>query len=104
MRRVAALGCSLATLLLTSLCEGAEPDPHPGRYLAANCTGCHGTQGRSTGAVPAIAGLGRTVIVEAMRAFRSGDRAATVMHQHAKGYSEAQIELLADYFAAQKPL
>ncbi len=104
MQRIIVIGCALATLLLASLCDGAEPDPHPGRYLAANCTGCHGTQGRSTGGIPAIAGLDRAAIVEAMRAFRTGDRPATVMHQHAKGYSEAQVELLADYFAAQKLL
>jgi len=37
-----------------------------------------------------------------MRAFKSGARPATVMHQLAKGYSDAQIEAIAAYFAAQK--
>ena len=37
-----------------------------------------------------------------MRAFRDGKRPATVMHQLAKGYSDAQIDALAGYFAAQK--
>jgi cytochrome c553 len=37
-----------------------------------------------------------------MRAFRDGKRPATVMHQIAKGYSDAQIESLAAWFAAQK--
>ncbi len=105
MRRGPALGCTLAaTLLLSSFCQAAGPDPHPGRYLAATCAGCHGTQGRSTGGIPPIAGLDRAAIIEAMQGFRSGERPATVMHQHAKGYTAAQIELLADYFAAQKPL
>lgn len=54
--------------------------------------------------MPSIAGMERNAIVGAMRAFQSGERPATVMHQHAKGYSAAQIELLADYFAAQKRL
>ena len=31
-----------------------------------------------------------------------GARPATVMHQLAKGYSDAQIEVIAAYFAAQK--
>nr|MBA3590336.1 cytochrome C [Methylibium sp.] len=39
---------------------------------------------------------------EQMRAFRDGKRPATVMHQIAKGYSDAQITALAAYFAAQK--
>ena len=40
--------------------------------------------------------------VEQMNAFKSGARAATVMHQLAKGYNAAQIDRLAAYFAAQK--
>jgi cytochrome c553 len=41
-------------------------------------------------------------LVEQMKAFRSGSRPATVMHQLAKGYSDAQVETIAAYFAAQK--
>jgi cytochrome subunit of sulfide dehydrogenase len=77
-------------------------DEHPGRFLAANCTGCHGTQGRSIGGLPSLAGLDRSYILNAMEEFKSGTRAATIMHQHSKGYSEAQFELIADYFASQK--
>ncbi len=77
-------------------------DEHPGRSLAANCTGCHGTQGRSTGGMPSLAGLDRSYILNALEEFKSGARAATVMQQHAKGYTEAQFALMADYFAAQK--
>jgi cytochrome c553 len=34
-----------------------------------------------------------------MRAFRDGARPATVMHQIARGYSDQQIDLMADYFS-----
>ena len=37
-----------------------------------------------------------------MQDFRAGKRPATIMHQLAKGFSDAQIEQLAVYFAAQK--
>ena len=37
-----------------------------------------------------------------MQAFKRGKRPATVMHQIAKGYSDAQIDALAAYFAAQQ--
>lgn len=77
-------------------------DEHPGRYIAANCTGCHGTQGRSVGGMPSLAGLDRAYILNALEEFKSGTRAATIMQQHSKGYSEAQFELIADYFASQK--
>jgi len=33
--------------------------------------------------------------------FKSGVRPATVMHQHAKGYSDDELKRLAQWFAAQ---
>jgi sulfide dehydrogenase cytochrome subunit len=75
------------------------------KSLAATCANCHGTDGRalSGASVVGLAGLGRDHIVAQMKAFKGGTRPATVMHQLAKGYSDAQIEQLAAYFAAQKP-
>jgi cytochrome subunit of sulfide dehydrogenase len=71
--------------------------------LAATCANCHGTQGRAIGGsvVPGLAGVSANVIVEQMNAFKTGTRPATVMHQLSKGYSDAQIQQLAAYFAAQ---
>ena len=70
------------------------------RSLAATCAACHGTDGRSvTQEVPSLAGLPREHIVAQMRAFRDGTRAASIMPQIAKGYNDAQVEALADYFA-----
>ena len=48
------------------------------KSLAATCANCHGTNGVAV------------------------TRPATVMHQLSKGYSDAQIEVIATYFAAQK--
>ena len=72
--------------------------------LAATCANCHGTQGRAVegAAVPGLAGLPASYVVEQMKAFKAGTRPATVMHQLAKGYSDAQIDQVAAYFAAQK--
>lgn len=74
------------------------------RSLAATCANCHGTNGRAVegSAVPGIAGMPRDYIVAQLKAFKAGSRPATVMHQLSKGYSDAQIEQLAGYFAAQK--
>jgi sulfide dehydrogenase cytochrome subunit len=73
------------------------------RSLAATCANCHGTQGRAVDntAVPGLAGLNASYFVEQMKAFKSGARQATVMHQIAKGYNDAQIDAMAAYFAAQ---
>jgi cytochrome c553 len=74
------------------------------RALAATCANCHGTGGRAVDAatVPGLAGMPASYIVEQMKAFKAGARPATVMHQLAKGFSDAQIESVAAYFAAQK--
>ena len=74
-----------------------------GRNWSGACTGCHGTEGRSVGAIPAIAGIDKEKFVELMMAFREGTQPATVMHQHAKGLSDEQIDALGDYFASREP-
>jgi cytochrome subunit of sulfide dehydrogenase len=74
------------------------------RSLAATCANCHGTNGKAQdgSAVISLAGLPKDYIVAQMAAFKNGTRPATVMHQLAKGYSDAQIQQIAGYFAAQK--
>ena len=74
------------------------------RNLASTCAICHGTGGRPLPNAPLVglAGLPRDQIATQMRAFRDGTRPATVMHQIAKGYTDAQIDAIAAWFAAQK--
>jgi cytochrome c553 len=50
-----------------------------------------------------IAGQDKAVLLQKLLAYKKGELQATVMHQHAKGYSDAELERLATYFAAQKP-
>jgi cytochrome c553 len=78
-------------------------DTRAGRYLAANCANCHGTTGNAQGSMPSLAGQQKAYIVEQMKAFRDGKRPATIMHQLAKGYTDQQLELIADYYSRQKP-
>ena len=72
-------------------------------YMAANCANCHGTNGKSAGAMPGLAGLPRAYLVRQMQDFRDGRRAATLMHQIAKGYTDEQYELMGEFFSRQKP-
>ena len=73
------------------------------RSLAATCANCHGTDGRAQAgsSVVSLAGMPQQQIVAQMKAFQSGARSATIMHQLSKGYSDAQIAQIAGYFAAQ---
>jgi cytochrome subunit of sulfide dehydrogenase len=74
------------------------------RSLAASCANCHGTDGKvaAGSTVPSLAGMDKTYFVEQMKAFKAGTRSATLMHQISKGFNDAQIESMANYFAAQK--
>jgi cytochrome c553 len=71
-------------------------------FLAANCANCHGTQGKALNGMPSLAGQNKDYIVKQMQDFRDGKRPASIMHQLAKGYTDEQIALMADYFSKQK--
>lgn len=87
------------TLVLSANVRAAE-NSHI-RTLAASCAACHGTNGNSVGGTSVLAGLDRNHFILQMQSFRNGQRSSTVMHHHAKGLTEPEIEQLADYFAAQ---
>ncbi len=72
------------------------------RDLAAGCAACHGTRGvpAAGSSIPRLAGRDPRELRERMLDFRAGNAAATVMHQLARGYSDAEIEALSRYFAA----
>ena len=90
-------------LVLAPLGAAAQDQAAAARSLAATCANCHGTAGRSvTGNVVSLAGLPKEFMLQQFKDFKDGKRPATVMHQLAKGYTDQQIELIADYFAAQK--
>ena len=83
--------------------QDADANARAARYLAANCATCHGTTGSAQGATPSLAGQPKAYIVDQVKAFRDGKRNATIMHQLSKGYSDQQIELIADHFSRQQP-
>ena len=72
-----------------------------GRNLAAQCANCHGTNGKSVAEVPSLAGQPAAAMVQKMKDYRDGKLPASIMHQLAKGYSDEQVALMADYFSKQ---
>ena len=74
------------------------------RATAATCASCHGTDGRSTegSAIPALAGMPKEYMVLQLKLFKDGSRPATVMHQIAKGLTDAQVNSIATYYASLK--
>ena len=67
--------------------------------LSNSCMTCHGTNGKSPGAIPAINGKSSQFISQSLHEFREGKRLATVMGRHASGYTDEEIQLIADYFS-----
>ena len=101
--RRAGVGPQLARALATVACvvafgpeASAQPAAPPG---AAACSGCHG---RTGAAVPPISGRDANELAAAMRDFRSGQRAATVMDRIAKGFSDDETRAIASWLAAQR--
>ena len=104
-----------AGLLSAAALAGAQqPAPPPAfaasnlspmgvRALAANCAACHGTNGRPApgSTLEGLAGKPKNELAMAMNQFRAGKKPATLMHQISKGYTEAEIDALADYFSRQ---
>jgi cytochrome subunit of sulfide dehydrogenase len=85
-----------AMLLVPGAAGGAEP---PG---AASCSGCHAASARVDTAVPRLIGRSAAELAAGMQAFKSGQKPGTVMGRIAKGYSDAEIQAIADWYAAQK--
>lgn len=95
-----AAGWAAALLAVPAVAQ----DPNAARALAATCFTCHGSDGRSVGNVPpGLAGRDKGELLQALKDFKAGKRPATIMQQHAKGYTDEQLELIAGYFAAVKP-
>ncbi len=67
--------------------------------LSNTCAGCHGPNGISDGEIPSIAGLSKELISISMHDFASGKLPSTVMQRIAKGYSDADIKALSEYFS-----
>ena len=96
-----AAACGLAVIAAAGLgCAPADAaDP---ALVASSCTGCHAASGKLSTAIPTIRGQPEAFLFEAMRAFRAGQRPATVMDRIAKGFTDEEIRQLAAYFAALK--
>jgi len=89
-----------SVLAMSALAQAAPPSP---AMLANACAGCHGTNGGSAGpTMPSLASQSKESIEVAMKKFKSGERSGSIMGRLAKGYSDAEITAMGEFFSKQK--
>ncbi len=80
----------------------AAGDPEAGRYTAQTCMGCHGIPGYTnvypTYRVPKLGGQNAEYLIDAMEAYRDGDREHELMQAQARSLTDEQIRDIAAYF------
>ena len=99
----------LISLLLSSSTLIASPgfaaDANPmatGAAMAWQCAPCHGTNGQEfLEAMPPLAGMPAEQFTRAMLAYREGTRPAVIMDRVARGFTDAEIDAMAQWFEKQ---
>jgi len=96
---IAALGACL------SLSARADGDVAAGKAKSAVCAACHGADGNSPSpAFPKLAGQNQDYLLHSLKAYKSGKRKNPIMGAQAATLSDADMENLTAYFAAQTGL
>jgi sulfide dehydrogenase cytochrome subunit len=82
-----------------------NPYPVPASVMAHSCAACHGTNGQlGDEYFMPLAGMPVQQFVATMADFREGKRAATLMGHVARGFTDADLKAMGEFFAAVKPL
>ena len=85
----------------------AAPKPDPisaGKAAAAGCAGCHGDNGvSSTPGMPSLVGIDPKHLLDAMNAYKSGQRKNEMMKTLVSGLSEAELNNISLFYATQPP-
>lgn len=98
----------LVGLIAVALCAAsavhAEGDKARGRTLVYTCNGCHGVPGYANAYpeyhVPHIVGQNEQYIVNALKAYKSGERTHPTMGAQAQSMSDQEIEDIAAYLSS----
>ena len=99
-RTTATSSVALLALACVALVATAHPGDEDARALAAGCASCHRASERIP---PSLAGQSREAMIAKLRGFRDGTRDGTVMPQLVRGYTPAQLDAVAAWFAGQRP-
>jgi len=104
--KVAAYYANLDTVVpAAGAAAPAKPDPlQAGKAAAAACAGCHGNTGISQiPGMPSLVGLDPKFLIDAMKAYKSGQRKNDMMKSLLASVSDTNINNLALFYALQTP-
>jgi cytochrome c553 len=105
MRRILHLIMMIGALAMAVPIQGRAADIEAGRRKAEVCMPCHGENGNSTiPTVPSLAGQQPLYLYYQLIQFREERRKDPQMSPFAANLSDADMQDLAAYFAAQKPV
>ncbi|MDQ7995375.1 MAG: cytochrome c [Luteibacter sp.] len=103
MKRLHLVGLIAVALCAVSAAH-AEGDKARGRTLVYTCNGCHGVPGYANAYpeyhVPHIVGQNEQYIVNALKAYKSGERTHPTMGAQAQSMSDQEIEDIAAYLSS----
>lgn len=100
--RIRLAGLALALLAMTGCTRGSDISGGAALAQDAGCVACHGLNGRGTGPTfPNINGQHANYMYEQLKRYRSGERVNVIMNEQVKLLSNAELDLLARYYAAQ---
>jgi cytochrome subunit of sulfide dehydrogenase len=89
----------VAIMLLAAMPAAAQSVTPAG---AAACSGCHPRSAAAGAPITPLASRPAQEIVEAMQAFRTGARPATVMDRIAKGFTDEETRAIAAWVSQQR--
>lgn len=95
------ISACLSLFVQNSMAEAQNPIAS-GAAMAWQCAPCHGTNGQEfLEAMPPLAGMPAQQFIDAMIAYREGNRAAIIMDRVARGFTDEEIEAMAVWFEKQ---
>ncbi len=94
----------IASMMSAALCCSATSATELDRQAASwasSCISCHAPNARDTSPIPSLNGRDATDIEARMQAFSTQTPAVTLMAQLARGYTNAEIHRIAQWFSRQ---
>ena len=101
---ICAASLAMAAASLSAIAAG---DPVEGKKLVYTCTGCHGIEGYKNAYpnyhVPRLGGQNEQYLINALTAYKKGERKHPTMHAQAESFSATDIANIASYLSSLAP-